>query len=146
MKTNFKMLCYICNDMSGPALRLSKWPPYGIHLNATCWEEYPGAWNAQCTDDCVPVTMLNGTEKYPAVSFYACYCCLFQSAARAKGGHTNKTIQEMLFRLLISLLSTNKHEHFCVIVPQPDHRYIREHPVGVSIDELLPRKPAEVHT
>lgn len=56
------------NDISEPTLRLSKYPPYTVHVNATCWEEYPGAWNAQCTDDCVPVTMLNGTETYPAVS------------------------------------------------------------------------------
>ncbi|ROV99149.1 hypothetical protein VMCG_06645 [Cytospora schulzeri] len=46
---------------------LANYPPYGIHDAAVCWEEFPGAMNGQCTDDCVSVTMTNGTVFYPMI-------------------------------------------------------------------------------
>ena len=58
--------------------------------------------------------------------------------------YANEVIQGILFCLL-SFLPTNEHEHFCVNVPKSYHRYISEHSVGISIDELRPMKPAEMH-
>ena len=42
-------------------------PPIGVKADAECWEETPSSGNAQCTFDCVSVTLMNGSMVYPVV-------------------------------------------------------------------------------